>query len=284
MKPVIKKQHIYSILLMRDDSAVRRFRMRSLWLKFLLLFFVFLCLGTAAGAYGSYYYWKRFSVAQSELKDVELKLRAARPDLERLANIDAMASRNITSVNSVGTANATKGPSEVSPAKPATSESAGVSTALAATLPGTTVSASITTRNATAATSALGAESPAAGTPTDVQPGAQEAHAAKIANMSLRASGTTRIRIAFDLTNQNQPQPLNGRVSLALIGKDGTITPVTPVAGVERDDSRFYINRYKRINTSVALPQDLQTAQVYGVRVTIEAEGQPPLVEEFPLP
>ena len=99
-----------------------------------------------------------------------------------------------------------------------------------------------------------------------------------------RSYDTTRIRIAFDLTNQNQPQPLNGRVSLALIGKDGTITPVTPVAGVERDDSRFYINRYKRINTSVALPQDLQTAQVYGVRVTIEAEGQPPLVEEFPLP
>ena len=98
MKPRIKKQTYYSVLLMRDDGDVRSFRMKNTTLRFLVsLFLVFLVMG-AGGIGVGIHYWKRFSEFMPEFREKDRALAETNNEVQDLRNFKAvvMAQSNCT--------------------------------------------------------------------------------------------------------------------------------------------------------------------------------------------
>ena len=287
MKPVIKKQHIYSVLLMRDDSTVKRFRIRAVWIKIVAWLALLLCLAAVAGGWGTYHYWKKYSLLQGEFRLAEQEVRESRPKLERLANLEKILQTDAALTPAVmsgveAEAAAPKGAPMPQGMRGATANGRNATNQ---TLPATNQPLAAANQTMPPANPAMAA----ANQTQTASPAAQEAsdsvdasgHPAKIANMSLRASGTNRIRISFDLMNQNPQQTLNGRANLAVVKKNGDVHEVT---NVERDDLRFLISRYKKIITNFSLPADVAASDVGAVQVSIDSDGFAPLVERFPMP
>lgn len=243
MKPVIKKQIVYSVLLMRDDCGVVRFRLRAFWLKSLCVLALLLAFGAGGGIWTAYYYWKRYSLLTSEYQELQNDAAESRLHLERLATLEKFLQSSEVAHTRVSTNSAN------------------------ATVP------------VQAALSATGA---AAAPEADPAPPSETVDSAvKLANLGLRASGANRLRLSFDLVNQNPQQTLTGRVNLALLTTGGS---VVELSGSD-DDLRFYrIARYKKIITTVTLPSDLPADSLSGLRIIVDAEGNPPYMERVSIP
>ncbi len=287
MKPVIKKQTIYSLLLMRDDCGVRRFRVRAFWLKFLFCFLLLFCAAFGVSGYLAHSYWKKYAELQEEHRDLQRQYAEIRRRLEPLAYLEKMRelgqsrfSVEASGANGVAGANATI--SAVVPfpranqtlaagsaASPSGNGAPGAGPAAATPAAGPARNQTQPVPSAQAA-----AQTPEAAAQID------PAHPAKIANVSLRAAGTTRIRIAFDLSNQDPQQTLGGRVALAVVTNAGAVAEITQV---DRAELSFLIARYKRISTTFALPQNIQTTDVAAVQISLSGDNVPPYSERFPM-
>ncbi|MFN2267452.1 MAG: hypothetical protein ABR542_07185 [Desulfonatronovibrio sp.] len=80
----------YNIILMRDDTSVRRFRLRPFWLKFFVIAFIFLFCSSIAGGYVAYVlYEENAAISRSNEKKEEM-LSDARRELQRLQNVEKM--------------------------------------------------------------------------------------------------------------------------------------------------------------------------------------------------
>jgi hypothetical protein len=90
MKPVIKKQTHYNLLLMRDDSAAHTFRVHSTVLKFFFFFLFLLMAGGAAGIAGGMHYWKKYRSLSAEHMAREREFSEMRLQLERLVNLETL--------------------------------------------------------------------------------------------------------------------------------------------------------------------------------------------------
>lgn len=84
----------YSILLMRDDSKVKRFRLSPVWLKLFIYFIVFCVLAAGVGIYGGYTFWRENMVLTQERKAQERSLREMQVELERLQNVEQILESN----------------------------------------------------------------------------------------------------------------------------------------------------------------------------------------------
>ncbi|MGE4299256.1 MAG: hypothetical protein AB7E47_14660 [Desulfovibrionaceae bacterium] len=84
----------YSVLLMRDDTRVKRFRFSPLWLKLMLYCFLLLAVAAAGGGYAGFTFWKSNSLLRNELQSLERELRETRLDLERLQNVEKILKSN----------------------------------------------------------------------------------------------------------------------------------------------------------------------------------------------
>jgi len=84
----------YNVLMMRDNSPVKRFRMSPAWLKMALYAFILLVTVAAAGGYFGLTYWEQNRSLSEELADTQRELRDARFELERLQNIDKILKSN----------------------------------------------------------------------------------------------------------------------------------------------------------------------------------------------
>ena len=80
----------YSVLFMRDDSDVRRFRISPFWLKAFLYFQGFLLLLSIIGISIGATFWSSNASLRAERKALELRLSEAEVQLERLTNIEKM--------------------------------------------------------------------------------------------------------------------------------------------------------------------------------------------------
>ncbi|MES9994637.1 hypothetical protein [Desulfovibrio aminophilus] len=80
----------YSVLFMRDDSDVRRFRISPFWLKAFLYFQGFLLLLSIVGISIGATFWSGNAALRAERKSLELRLSEAEVQLERLTNIEKM--------------------------------------------------------------------------------------------------------------------------------------------------------------------------------------------------
>lgn len=78
----------YSVLFMRDDSDVRRYRIRPFWLKFFFLFMSLLILCAGLGAYVGYTFWKGGQSLKQDNKSLQQRLVEAEVRLERLGNME----------------------------------------------------------------------------------------------------------------------------------------------------------------------------------------------------
>ncbi len=243
MKPVLKKETTYSVLFMRDDCGVLRFRLQAFWLKFFCVFVALLVLVTAAGGWAAYYYWKKHSALSQEHRELQRDMAESRVQLERLANLEKFlqARESAPATVNMDAANAT----------------APVQAALFAVA------------NASSSAAQEAQEAPAQESPI------------KLGNSNVRISGATRLRIGFDLVNQNPQLPLTGRVNLAVITAAGT---TVDVAGPDEELRFSRIARYKRISASIPLPPDTPSSSVKAVQVSIDAEGVPPFVEQISVP
>lgn len=80
----------YNIILMRDDTSVRRFRLRPFWLKFFIIGFIFLLFSSIAGAYISYVLYEEKEAISRSHENKEEMLSEARRELQRLQNVEEM--------------------------------------------------------------------------------------------------------------------------------------------------------------------------------------------------
>ncbi|WP_461209820.1 hypothetical protein [Desulfocurvus sp. DL9XJH121] len=84
----------YNVLMMRDNSPVKRFRMSPVWLKLGLYLFLLLVFCAGAGGYFGLTFWEENRVLRDDLLSMQRELREARIELERLQNIDKILKSN----------------------------------------------------------------------------------------------------------------------------------------------------------------------------------------------
>ncbi|MFV0348244.1 MAG: hypothetical protein ACK5JO_06615 [Halodesulfovibrio sp.] len=84
----------YSVLFMRDDTKVHRFRISPMWLKLLIWMQLILVVTASLGIYAGYTYWDQNAALQSERADLQRELRATQVQLERLENIEQILQSN----------------------------------------------------------------------------------------------------------------------------------------------------------------------------------------------
>ena len=78
----------YSVLFMRDDTDVRRFRVSPMWLKAFLYFQGFLLLLSIVGISIGVTFWSSNASLRAERKALEIRLSEAEVKLERLSNME----------------------------------------------------------------------------------------------------------------------------------------------------------------------------------------------------
>lgn len=78
----------YSVLFMRDDADVRRYRLSPFWLRLFLCSQMFLLFCAAGGMYLGFRGWKETKALNAENKQLEQKLVDAQVRLERLGNME----------------------------------------------------------------------------------------------------------------------------------------------------------------------------------------------------
>lgn len=86
--PILKKNTSFSILLLRDDSGVVKFRLNSFWVKLLMVFFFCFSAASGAAGYAAHYYWKKYHSLQRERTELAAKLGENRRQLGRFAGIE----------------------------------------------------------------------------------------------------------------------------------------------------------------------------------------------------
>ena len=78
----------YSLLLMRDDSQVRRFRLSKFWLKGFIYAEIFLMVLALAGFFTGYRFWLESHKLRVDNRNLQITLTEARVKLERLENVE----------------------------------------------------------------------------------------------------------------------------------------------------------------------------------------------------
>lgn len=98
MKPVIKKQSYYTLLLMKDDSPAHVFRMHGTVLKILFYLFLLFLLAGAASVAGGVYFFNKYLHLTSRNETQEKELTDVRLQLERLVNFESLLMASAESV------------------------------------------------------------------------------------------------------------------------------------------------------------------------------------------
>ncbi len=303
LEPVVKKSSSYSVLFLRDDSGVVRFRLKPGWIKFLAFLLVVFCGASGASGYAAHYYWKKYQTLQLERMELAEKLGENRRQLGRFAGMEKIKESTLPRSTMAGVtsiAGGHEGPENQENGETViASDAAPNGTAPhgngAAPEPGEPASSTPpeTAGSTPPVPDPVGSGSPpgdhpaagtvaeAAGQTAQVSPGTEEEHPALITEVLVRPAGSKTFRLAFDLSNRDQQVTLNGRVNLAVGTKNGDRHEVTQVS---RDTLRFIINRYKRVNTSFILPDGVSADDVTQLFLTVVADDQSPVTYAFSFP
>lgn len=312
--PVIKKNTSFSILLLRDDSGVVKFRLNSFWIKLLTFFFIIFSAASGAAGYAAHYYWKKYHTLQRERSELTAKLGENRRQLGRFAGIEKIKESSLPRSAMSGIATAA-GPDTLTEAEPSNGTlvrngqevepqppvlTNGKAVAQAPVQPvGNGDSTAQTNGTAKPAptqqpqqqtserptsgtlTTASGPETPDTDAAVQTGANAAKAHPASVDEVQIKGAGAAKYRLSFDLSNRDQQITLNGRVFLYVSTKSGAKHEITQVS---RDSLRFLINRFKKVTTTFALPDDVQPADAATLHVMITAEKIPDITYDFPFP
>ena len=83
-----------SLIIMRDDTRVRRYRLRVAWFRFFLYLQIVLILGAVGGSYAGIVYWGQHLELVNANKDLRAQLSDQSIQLERLQNIQEILKTN----------------------------------------------------------------------------------------------------------------------------------------------------------------------------------------------
>lgn len=84
----------YNVLMMRDNTPVKRYRVAPVWLKLALYCLLLLMAVAGAGGYFGYTFWQENTELVEEQNALRRELRESRIELERLQNIDKILKSN----------------------------------------------------------------------------------------------------------------------------------------------------------------------------------------------
>jgi len=80
----------FSVLIMRDDSNVRRLRFHPVVFKIVMYFLLLLLLSSGVGIYGGLHFWKENRLMSSEIRQMQMTITAHQMELKRLRNIELL--------------------------------------------------------------------------------------------------------------------------------------------------------------------------------------------------
>ncbi len=286
----------YSLLLMRDDCRVRRLRVSPLALRLLTISLVLLPLLAAFGVWAGISFWQANRALVSQNQSLDRELKEARVELERLSNLEALLrNSDPEELRALLGSAALASPPAPAPAAPGDANGAGDGV-VAVTGQANGQAVGQTPGQASGQTPADA--STASGTDARVPDAASQAVAAAVAdspgeareplstgearvdNVTVRHASGKRLRINFDLTNPDPKKQLTGQAVLSVQAANGRILPLK----AEPDSIRFQISRFKKMVTSVPLPEGLAPTDVQTLVVELEAEGRIIYREQFPVP
>ncbi len=274
MKPVIKKQTHYSLLLMRDDKSVYDLRVKTTTVRACIILFILLLLGGGGGIAGGLHYWKKYRALYDQHKEQDVELAEARLQLEHYVNREALEKEKSAAAAAPTAKNVEIG-AEARAQKTLQAANATAHQSANATVP----SADSAARGATPAGGV--AETPAAAQP-DASASAENAQPQssslnhehsplRISNFSGRPSGYQRLRLNYELSTPEEKQPpVSGLVKYTAVFSNGTQLPLD----LQRSgDARFTISRMKQMEGSVRLPQGHAAKDIESIDITVEMEG-----------
>lgn len=305
--PVIKKQTHYNLLLMRDDSEARTFRLHGNLLRFFLIFLFCLMLAGSIGIAGGIYYFGKYRILNAKHNEQERELAETRLQLERLANFESLlAARNGTMLQAkneeVGASPAPGGRQHNATGRNATlalSDTApGADNAMAdgnATGASLWAAGDVRQSNATAAgaTGAGQSNATAANADADATASADVSAQSKAKSLSdpdcpvrtdgftARAGGAQRLHISYELstTNPEEQRTVSGIVRHYATFTNGTRLEL-PLQDI--DGTRFSILRMKPIQSSVRLPSGYSTGSIESIDLFIDIAGGGTFHQAYP--
>ena len=251
----------YTVLVMRDDTQVRRMRFSPFWLKFFLWFLLILAAVAGAGSWGSYYFWEKGRAQETRLAQLERQNADLGIKLERLQNMETLiGASESTPLDPV----LDTGPTATTPTEDRTLSGVG-----AGDLP-VLVDAG---GNATATGNATVAEildSANATAPDGEDP-------VKLENINLRANSNKTLRLGVSFVNTTG-KSIRGYASLALLTPSGEVSATVP-----SDDLDFQMKRMKRATTTFPLPEGVTMEDVEAVRINVFVDEAEVLSQDIPL-
>lgn len=225
----------YSVLLMRDDSHVKRYRISPVFIKGFIWAIVFLAFTAGAGGYLGYHFYTESEQYKGEVKEMRKTLIHQQVRLERLENVQSILESNdpdelqsLLSSFSIEPAQETAPPPQIN------------------------LSRIFEQKNL---------------------------RQAGVENLQARFVGNA-MRVRFDLNNMLTDQALSGQVDFKLITNTGDELDVR----TNKSDLSFAIQRFKRVQTTFAIPSQTSKDNLFALRLVISApDGSVIYSEAHPL-
>lgn len=229
-----------SILIMRDDAGVRRMRISPFWIKSALWAVAFLTLAAAIFAAGALHY--RGIVAESE-QAAQNARKAAGEATDRLKRLDEIeAILRAKDPTDLQTLIAFYNPDSAGWWKPAETPAAQPASA---------------PQGADKAESAPRIDLRKIFDKVDLNQAGVDNFKAKIEN--------GKLAVGFDLSNLSPQTALSGKADLNLLTTDGALHHLKP----DKDELTFQIQRFKQVAVQCPLPQGVNPADIYGLKIAI---------------
>jgi len=243
----------YTVIIMRDDADVKRFKAGPALLRFACYLVSALVLAAAGGVFGAYRLWQANAAVVEEKRALELRLAGVNIKLERLQNIERILVSNDPS--ELKTLLATIAPE---------TQSKNADKTQAKDAP------KDTPKDASKDADAPPAEAdkaPPAKSPFDGIPRV-DLNMVVVENISTRfdAKGLT---FGFGLKNVDPKSTISGNVSLALITQSGQLVDVSA-----KEELGYKIQLFKQMTANIVYPPSLAKTDVVGLRLTISSSGK----------
>ena len=281
MKPVIKKQTFYSMLLMRDDSEVRSFRVRNTTLRVILAAFAFFVLLGISGIAIGAHYWKRYASIIDDYRQNERELTEMRLQLQQLSGMEKIAMASSCPVpllqnNEVGAEAPTRQNNATLPiaisglATPGNDAAFSNATRTLFNATAMTPSSIMPQSRDTSQTNRNGTQSPEDAAPVLLPLISGKESPLRINNYSGRILAQQRLRVKYDLSTAPDMQDLvSGTAKYAALFTNGTRLDLELQPP---EDTRFSIRSLKPVNDILRLPQGYSTRNVKNIDITLELD------------
>ncbi|MBG0789027.1 MAG: hypothetical protein H0S80_00855 [Desulfovibrionaceae bacterium] len=225
----------YSVLFMRDDRDVTRYRVSPFWLRMFLFSQIFLLLCAVGGIYMGVRGLRVNSALQSENRSLEQRLVDAEVRLERLGNMEKILESydpaELQSLLSAAT-------SEVEEKKESRPE------------------VDLNRIFVRTDTRQVGVE-----------------------NMQAKLT-KSKLDVTFELNNLQSSKSMAGQADFIFLTKNGTAL----AAKTNKNDLSFQIQRFKRMETSIPLPDGRDKNDLFALRLVIKGkDGDVIFAETYPL-